>query len=79
MTIIETAEERRKRRASEAMAAAAASVGMLSLEAWLLMLLAGGLHSTFAIIPAFGFGPAVLVVLAVLLSAHMTDKFRPAQ
>lgn len=44
--------------------AVAVLLGSLFLEAWLVMLLAGGL-STFTDVPAIGYGASILVVIAL--------------
>lgn len=38
---------------------------LLPLNAWILMLCAGGAHHSIPAIPAFGYGTAVLLVLGV--------------
>ncbi|MGW6948999.1 hypothetical protein ACWGHD_18995 [Streptomyces xanthophaeus] len=75
MTIIETADEARKRRAATATAATAGNLMLFPLESWFLMLLLGALHTTFPVVPAIGYGTALVVILSVLLAAHLADKF----
>jgi hypothetical protein len=77
--LVETAEEATKRRQTQAVARLTGSVLLLPLEAYLLMLLLGALHTTVAPVAAIGYGASVVVVLSVNLAAHFADKFRRAE
>jgi hypothetical protein len=76
MTIIETGEEARKRKADEAAMATVGGVMVLPLEAWILMLVVGALHGAGAPVAAIGYGSALLIVLGIDLLAYTAKKFR---
>ncbi|MET9959316.1 hypothetical protein ABZ128_09540 [Streptomyces sp. NPDC006326] len=76
---IETADEAQKRRECEAVAALVGAVLLLPLEAWALMVVIGALHGLFAPVALVGYGTAVLLVLGIDLTAHMSRKFRTSK
>lgn len=52
-------------------------LGALSpLEAWLLMLVIGSLHGLVPVIPAAGYGAAILLTLGIDLAAWWTGRFK---
>ncbi|WP_369147058.1 hypothetical protein [Streptomyces sp. R44] len=52
-------------------------IGALSpLEAWLLMLVIGALHGLAPVIPAAGYGTALLLTLGLDLAAWWAGRFR---
>ncbi|MFG2292040.1 hypothetical protein [Streptomyces sp. NPDC048603] len=74
--IVETAEEAQKRRAAASLAALGANMVFLPADAWILMLLMGALHATFPVVPAIGYGAALVLMLSVLFTVHVAEKFR---
>lgn len=47
------------------------ALAVIPFEAWLLMLVLGAVHSVFAVVPAIGFGTAVLFMIGWNLGGAM--------
>ncbi|MGV9546840.1 hypothetical protein [Streptomyces ardesiacus] len=47
------------------------ALAVIPFEAWLLMLVLGAVHSVFAVVPAIGFGTAVLAIVGWYLAGAM--------
>lgn len=55
--------------------ACVAALALLPLEAWLLMLVMGAVHSIAAAVPAVGFGTSVLLVVGLNMLTGYARKF----
>ncbi|MEU1037680.1 hypothetical protein [Streptomyces sp. NPDC005907] len=54
-----------------------AALAVLPVEAWLLMLVLGAVHSVFLAVPTVGFGTAVLFVIGLnMLTGYVGKLFR---
>ncbi|MEU1074310.1 MULTISPECIES: hypothetical protein [unclassified Streptomyces] len=60
--------------------ACAAALLILPLEAWLLMLVLGAVHGVVAVVPAVGFGTALLLLVGVgMLTGYLRKLLHPAK
>ncbi|MFJ5103192.1 hypothetical protein [Streptomyces sp. NPDC088554] len=74
--MMQTLDEMRKEKARrDAVAGCAGALAALPLEAWLLMLVLGAVHSVVAAVPAVGFGTALLFVIGLNM---LTGRLRRA-
>lgn len=65
---------------SAVLAGCLGALSAVPLEAWLLMLVLGAVHSVVAVVPAVGFWTAVLFVIGLnLLTSRVRKLFSPAK
>jgi hypothetical protein len=75
-TPAQLAEEALEVKAGMTLAALVVAVAVFPVQAFVLMLVMGALHGIAAVIPAVGFGTAVLLTAGVDLLALTLKKFR---
>lgn len=67
-------QQPRPNRGAETLAGCIAVVALLPFEAWLLMLVLGAVHGVAAVVPAVGFGTAVLFVVGLNMITGYVGK-----
>ncbi|MFG3014319.1 hypothetical protein ACGFZB_28650 [Streptomyces cinerochromogenes] len=72
----EARERRRKDAAQQRAASLAASLTLLPLVAFVLMLAVGAVHGFAPAVPAIGYGTTILLVLGADALSTVTKKFR---